>query len=117
MQFRRGSEGWYFLIAFAIFVPAVAVVLLGELGDVKSAKKFIEVGKSILPWMVIAPGVAYLVVESAEMLAEKFLRRRYEVGKAEGKAEEREAWVQWYERMKEAEKEGKPFDEPPPNEL
>ena len=119
MQVRHGSEGWYLAIACAVFIPAVAVVLLGELGGVQSAKKFIEVGKSILPWMVIAPGSAYLVVESVEMLAERYLRRRFregkEEGKAEGKAEANRLWHLWYERLKAAQEEGKPFNEPPPD--
>ena len=31
-------------------------------------------------------------------------------------AEERVRWLEWYNRRMEAEAEGKPFDEPPPDE-
>ena len=75
-----------------------------------------------------------VAVEGAEMLAERYLRKRYEAGlkageergKAEGKAEglkegeERgvaqawEVWQDWNLRRLAAEKEGRPFNEPPP---
>ena len=46
------------------------------------------------------------------MLAERYLRRRFEIGKEE----ERNQWRAWNKRRLEAEAEGKPFDEPPPGE-
>ena len=52
------------------------------------------------------------------MLAEKFLERRYREGREEGREAgreaERKAWLAWLERRIQAEKEGRPFDEPPP---
>ncbi len=36
-------------------------------------------------------------------------------GKAEGRAEERQAWESWYARWKEAKARGEDFSEPPPN--
>ena len=60
------------------------------------------------------------------MLAENYLRRRYEAGKAEGlkEGEERgvakgepqawEAWEAWNQRRLAAEAAGQPFNEPPP---
>ena len=56
------------------------------------------------------------------MLAERYLRQRYEAGKAEGlkEGEERgvaqawEVWHDWNLRRLAAEKEGRPFNEPPP---
>ena len=66
------------------------------------------------------------------MLAERYLKRRYEAGKAEGKtegeakgrdegeakgrADEAARWRAWNARRIEAEREGRPFDEPPPGE-
>ena len=63
-----------------------------------------------------------VAVEGVEMLAEKYLRKRYEAGKAEGlkEGEERgvaqawEVWQDWNLRRLAAEKEGRPFNEPPP---
>ncbi len=36
-------------------------------------------------------------------------------GRSEGKIEMHKAWSEWYRRLKEAERDGKPFDEPPPS--
>ena len=36
-------------------------------------------------------------------------------GRSEGKIEMHRAWSEWYRRLKEAEGDGKPFDEPPPS--
>ena len=38
-----------------------------------------------------------------------------EIGKTLGKATVQEAWIGWLRRMREAERGGKPFDEPPPS--
>ena len=55
------------------------------------------------------------------MLAERYLRKRYEAGKAEGlkEGEERgvakgEAWEAWNQRRLAAEKADHPFNEPTP---
>ena len=70
------------------------------------------------------------------MLAERYLKRRYEAGlaeglakgivegmtegkakgKAEGRANEAARWRAWNARRIEAERQGRPFDEPPPGE-
>ena len=58
------------------------------------------------------------------MLAEKYLRRRYYEGIAEGEKrawERAEAranarWQAWYERLLTAQSGGRTFDEPPPSE-
>ena len=62
-------------------------------------------------------------VEGSEMLVEKYLRRRYRAGKAEGlkegeemgRAEAWHVWQAWNQRRLDAEKEGRPFTEPPPS--
>jgi len=36
-------------------------------------------------------------------------------GRAEGIAESNKAWDEWLRRMQEAQRDGKPFDEPPPS--
>ena len=38
-----------------------------------------------------------------------------EEGRAEGIAESNKAWDEWLRKMREAERDGKPFDEPPPS--
>ena len=39
-----------------------------------------------------------------------------EEGGLEGETGERSRWRAWYERMQAAQREGRPFDEPPPGE-
>ena len=68
-----------------------------------------------------------VAVEGCEMLAERYLRRRYEAGlkagqekgKAEGlkegEAQAWRVWEEWNQRRLAAEKEGRPFHEPPPS--
>ena len=63
------------------------------------------------------------------MLVEPYLKARYFQGRAKGKAEglaegraegaadERRKWRGWLERRATAEREGRPFDEPPPDAL
>ena len=56
------------------------------------------------------------------MLAENYLRKRYEAGlkegaekgKAEGLTEAWQAWEAWNQRRMDAENAGQPFNEPPP---
>ena len=56
-----------------------------------------------------------VAVEGYQMLAERYLRRRYREGKAEGRDEVWQEWHDWNERRVAAEKEGLPFDESPPS--
>ena len=48
------------------------------------------------------------------MLAERYLKKRYEAGKAVGQTEAWQAWEAWNQRRMDAEKAGQPFNEPPP---
>ena len=70
---------------------------------------------------------AVVIVEGIAMLAESFLKRRYEAGREEGRAEGREAglqegremlrrWEEWNRRRLAAEARGERFEEPPPGE-
>ena len=49
------------------------------------------------------------------MLSERYLKRRYEEGKAEGRAEVSRAWEEWNQRRIAAENAGEKFTEPPPS--
>ena len=85
---------------------------------------FMDVMDGLAPIIVFVTASTVLIQEGGEMLAERYLRRRFEQGKAEGIAEgmaegqeeERNQWRAWNKRRLEAEAEGKPFDEPPPGE-
>ena len=41
-------------------------------------------------------------------------RKERELNRQEGREEERREWQGWYQRMRQAEQSGRPFDEPPP---
>ena len=66
----------------------------------------------------------------AELIVEKFKKREREIGRekglaegrtegrvegrTEGRVETQRAWQAWYERMQAAQRDGQPFNEPPP---
>ena len=53
------------------------------------------------------------------MLAERYLKERYNKGREEGLEEGRKEadkmWSEWNQRREQAEKEGRDFNEPPPS--
>ena len=68
--------------------------------------------------MVVAVGFALLMdgKENLVMTITRWLRQKVDDEiRAEGKIEMHRAWAEWYRRLKEAERDGKPFDEPPPS--
>jgi hypothetical protein len=50
------------------------------------------------------------------MLAERYLKSRYERGREEGREEIQKLWQAWNQRREEALGEGREFTEPPPGE-
>ena len=64
--------------------------------------------------VVVSAALIYIGVEGGAMLAERYLRRRFQEGRQEGRQEQQAAWSAWYERMVDAQRRGEPFDEPPP---
>ena len=72
---------------------------------------------SVTPWLII---FTYYLVEGVSMLAERYLKSRYdkgrEVGKEEGREETQQQWMAWNQRREEALEAGKDFNEPPPGE-
>ena len=71
------------------------------------------------PIIVFVTFSTLMIQDGGPVLAERYLRRRHaegrEEGREEGKAEERRLWSEWNNRRMEAEAEGRPFDEPPPD--
>ena len=64
--------------------------------------------------VVVSAALIYIGVEGGAMLAERYLRRRFQEGREEGRQEQQAAWSAWYERMVDAQRRGEPFAEPPP---
>ena len=48
------------------------------------------------------------------MIAEAYLKKRYQDGITEGEQMAHSAWTVWNEKRLKAEAKGQPFDEPPP---
>ena len=74
-------------------------------------------------FVLIADGKEYLKVTITRWLREKVEEEQMEKVHAEGvregidvgAAKSHAAWLVWYEKLKEAQRKGKPFDEPPPD--
>lgn len=68
--------------------------------------------------VVVAAAWVYLIVEGAAMIAERYLKKRYQDGRQDGRQEglqaAQAAWTAWYGRWREARRRGEDFDEPPP---
>lgn len=73
-------------------------------------------------FVIIADGKENLKLTLTRWLREKVEEEQLEkarsegvaVGIDQGAARECAAWLVWYEKLKEAQKKGEPFDEPPP---
>ena len=67
----------------------------------------------------LAKGAGYML---AELIVEKFKERErrigmdlgHERGRTQGRAENQQEWLAWYERQQAAQRDGRPFNEPPP---
>ena len=78
--------------------------------------------------IIMSTAHAVVIVEGIAMLAESFLKRRYEAGLQEGREEGRyegiqagrremlQRWEEWNRRRLEAESRAEQFEEPPPGE-
>ena len=118
MQVGRGREGWYIGVAVGVFVPALIIILGREVwgnNQDNLSTTIVNIGKALAPWMILAFGTSLLTVEGVTMVAEQYLRRRYRKGREDGRQEANREWQNWNERRMQAERENRPFDEPPPS--
>ena len=65
-------------------------------------------------FVLIADGKEHLKVTITRWLREKVEEEQRAQDRAEGAARVHAAWLVWYNKLKEAQKKGEPFDEPPP---
>ncbi|MXY22599.1 MAG: hypothetical protein F4Y49_14850 [Dehalococcoidia bacterium] len=65
-------------------------------------------------FVLVVDGKEHLKVTITRWLREKVEEEQRAQDRAEGAARERAAWLVWYNKLKEAQKKGEPFDEPPP---
>ena len=127
----KSREGWY-LALFSVQC-LVCLALLGwyEVADNTADSALatvVAVGKGMGQLVIVVAAWTVILLEGYSMLAERYLRRRYQEGRVEGRSEgriegrvegrsERDAeWAAWLVRRQEAEAQGEPFDEPSPAE-
>ena len=121
----RGTsrEGLYVLLfasQWALCLVGIAWQEIGyETGDTW-LETVIAIGKGMQAAAVLVAAWTITIMEGGYMLYERYARRRFESGKAEGRQEgrqeERQEWDTWNTRRIQAERRGQPFDEPPPSE-
>ena len=66
---------------------------------------------------ILGGGIMVMARAAKEYLYDKIEKQREKIreeGREQGKADERQAWVDWNARRLAAEARGEPFDEPPP---
>ena len=66
---------------------------------------------ALAPLVVVSITLMVLLVEGGSMVSEAFLKRRYQAGREDERAE----WERWLERKEAAESQGRVLDEPPPS--
>ena len=92
------------------------VVFLEERGSGSGAALVLPVIRGMEAGVVVATAASILMVDGVLMLAETFLRERFQKGKTVGIKQANERWAQWNHRRVEAERAGKTFTELPPSE-
>ena len=117
----RGREGVFLLVFTVQYVGGL--LALGLLGWLYSGVSYIESVRLITVLVIVATTNSILLVEGIPMVAERYLERRFQEGKAEGeetgqaigekKAHKR--WEAWNRRRLEAEARNETFTEPPPS--
>ena len=117
MLLPRHSEGWFLLIFLVLFTPGSVLAFLFGKGDALAVVSFMEAV------VVISAAASFVIVEGTMLLSERYLKKRFNEGKAEGIAEGKaegklEMWQvymrAWEKRRDEAAEQGLEFTEPPP---
>ena len=125
---RRKLFVAYFWVFALLFVMVTAIAAWLEYSQVTNVKQIAEL---VMAAMGVASGrvlwlaaFAIISVEVGNMIVEYWLVERYKRGKKEGREEgikegikeNQKKWQAWYEHMQAAQREGRPFDEPPPGD-
>ena len=120
-------SGLLFVLFNGLYVWRGLVNAIPGTATTDSVLAALREASGMVPWIVLS---TILLVEGRYMLVEQYLKARYykgvekgmevgmevgaEKGEEKGRGEERQEWLAWYERMQAAQREGRPFDEPPP---
>ena len=101
---EKGRELWFLGLFLSQYLGGLALIYW--LGLCTGELKFLEAGALATALIIMSTAHAVVIVEGVAMLAESFLKRRYEAGLQEGRAEGRDEgqsvanaeWDAWLER-------------------
>ena len=117
---RRKLLKGYFVTFSALFLLVSGVAAWLTYTPITSIKGTAELAMSAMGlaserilWLA---AFSIITVEVGNMIAEYLIVDRYKRAKKAGEEGERSRWQAWYERMQAAQREGRPFDEPPPGQ-
>ena len=109
----KGREGWFlllFVLQFCVYTGILAYYENGVNGK-DALSTFVSVLGGMPGVIALSTASSIIFLEGLAMLSERYLKRRYE----EGKAEVQKAWEEWLKRRMAAEEAGDEFNEPPPS--
>ena len=106
MQLPKANEAWYLIVFFTLTVGGLTLVLFNEIGE-RTDDSWVSTLANIglgMGWVVIVAGaLSYTVMESFNMLAERYARRQREegrqVGRQEGRQEIRQVVLDQLEKL------------------
>ena len=126
----KGRELWFLSLFLVQYVGGLALIYWQGLRT--DELTLLEAAALATALMIMSTAHAVVIVEGIAMLAESFLKRRYEAGLQDGRKEGREVgrdegiqagrrenqqrWEEWNRRRMAAEARGEQFAEPPPGE-
>ena len=123
---EKGRELWFLSVFLVQYLGGLALIYW--LGLRTGRLTLPEAAALATALIIMSTAHAVVIVEGIAMLAESFLKRRYEAGLQEGRVEGREEgieagrretqqrWEDWNRRRMAAESRGEQFEEPPPGE-
>ena len=121
----KGRELWFLGLFLVQYLGGLALIYWRGLRT--DELTLLEAAALATALIIMSTAHAVALVEGIAMLAESFLKRRYEAGLQEGRIEGREEgraegremlqrWQEWNRRRLAAEARGERFEEPPPGE-
>lgn len=110
----RGKEGIFLsLFALQYLVGSLALASSWHFERLTGA----EALRLVAPLIIFSTSNAIMIVEGFPMVAERWLKSREEEGERRGRKETHQQWEDWNRRRLEAERNNRPFNEPPPGDI
>ena len=111
---------WYVALFSGQFLLLLILVVLEQFMAIPWATAILNLYRGMGPIILPMVGSTYVALEGimlAEWLRERDRRKVEEIlekGREEGMQEKDRQWLEWYERLQAAQRDGRPFNEPPP---